>query len=206
MLIKSLSSRLHAWLLPVMLGGCLGTHPPTDYFLLETLALPRASAQAGSPAPVVGVGPIRFPRYLDRPQIVMAMSGGQLRLLDNQRWADNLRDNFSRVFAENLAAQVPTERVLVHPWSRSDTVDFKLTLRVNEFHLTESGAALLDARWDLYRTDRLVSSHKSHLRTQAANSTPAAGVQALSRAVAALSRECAQAIRRSGVPARGHDG
>jgi uncharacterized lipoprotein YmbA len=189
--------RLAGWLmLSALLGGCITNTTPTDYFLLEALA-PPARAAALQPEPVVGVGPIRFPRYVDRPQMVVALPGGQLRLRDNERWADNLRDNFSRVLAEDLAARVPTDRILVHPWSRSDDVDVKLTMRVNEFHLTETGTALLDVRWELYGKQGLLSSRKSRLRSQAEPNTPAMGATALSRTVDLLSRECAEAIRRA---------
>lgn len=184
--------RLAPWF-ALMLTGCIAHAPAPSFYLLEPLAAMPANT-AVSPV-AVGVGPIRFPRYLDRPQMVVALPDGQLRLSEEERWADNLRENFTRVFAENLAAQVPLERVLVHPWSRTETVDFKLTMRVNEFHLTEAGRALLDVRWDLYRKDGLVLSRKSRLSSQAEPNTPVLGVAALNRTVEALSRECAAALR-----------
>lgn len=194
-LIRSSLPLLCQAMFPALLGGCVANHTPTDYFLLEAFASPPIGAVVPQPAPVVGVGPIRFPRYVDRPQMVVALPGGQLRLRDNERWADNLRDNFSRVFAEDLAVRVPTNRILVHPWSRSDDVDFKLTMRVNEFHLTETGTALLDVRWEIYGKQGLLTSRRSRLRSQADPNTPAMGAVALSRTVDTLSRECAEAIR-----------
>jgi uncharacterized lipoprotein YmbA len=159
---------------------------------------PRARDFAASAAPaVIGVGPIRFPRYVDRPQMVVALSGGQFRLRENERWADNLRENFSRVFAENLAARIPGDRVLLHPWSRTDDVDFKLTVRVNEFHVTDAGAALLDARWELFDQRGLVASRQARLRAQADDNTPAMGVVALSRSVDLFAKECAELIQQT---------
>jgi uncharacterized lipoprotein YmbA len=163
--------------------------------MLQALAPEPAGMQAVPTAPTVGVGPIRFPHYLDRPQMVVALPAGQLRLRDDQRWADNLRENFTRVFAEDLAAHTPLDRVLVHPWARTDAVDLKLAMRVNTFHLTEAGMAVLDVRWDLYRREGRVLSRKSRLSSQADPNTAAIGVMALSRTVDALSRECAAAIR-----------
>jgi len=186
------------WALPAVLSavtGCVGRAPPPDYFLLQPLAPEPAETMAIPAAPTIGVGPIRFPHYLDRPQMVVALPGGQLRLRDDQRWADNLRENFTRVFAEDLAAHTPLDRVLVHPWARTETVDFKLAMRVNTFHLTEAGTAVLDVRWDLYRREGLVLSRRSRLSSQADPNAPAVGVVALSRTVDALSRACAAAIR-----------
>ena len=178
-----------------LMGACSGRAPPPSYYLLQ--ATPQsapAAVTAETAGLAVGVGPIRFPRYLDRPQMVVARPDGELRLRDGERWADNLRENFARVFAEDLAIKLPAERILVHPWGRSESVDFKLTLRVNEFHLSEDGRALLDVRWDLYRKEGLVLSRKSRLYSQAEPNLPAQGVAALSRTVEALSRECAEAI------------
>jgi len=191
-----------------LMSACASRTPPPSYYLLQATdqAGPKA-AQAETVAPAVGVGPIRFPRYLDRPQMVVALPDGELRLRDGERWADNLRENFARVLAEDLAARLPAERILVHPWARTESVDFKLSLRVNEFHLSEDGRALLDVRWDLYRKEGLVFSRKSRLYAQAEPNVPASGVAALSRTVDALSRECADAIRRTqAAPAQGSSG
>jgi uncharacterized lipoprotein YmbA len=180
-----------------VLSGCTLSPTPTDYFLLEPVAPLAREYAASAPPVVIGLGPIRFPRYVDRPQMVVALSGGQFRLRENERWADNLRENFSRVLAEDLAARIPGDRVLLHPWSRTDDVDFKLTVRVNEFHMTDSGAALLDARWELFDPRGLVASRQSRVRAQADDNTPAMGVVALSRTVGLFAKECAELIRQT---------
>jgi hypothetical protein len=146
-------------------------------------------------SPVVGVGPIRFPRYLERAQIIIAKTGGWVVPQDDQRWAESLGDNFSRVLAEDLAARVPTDRILMHPWPRTEVPDFKVTLRVNEFHLTETGLAKLNVRWELLGKSGLLVSKKTVQQISARDPGVAAGVTAMSKTVDALSQEIAASIR-----------
>jgi len=178
------------------LSGCIGKQPQPDFFLLEPLAVARAGGGEGLGSRVIGVGPIRFPRYLNRPQVIVAQPGGKFVLQENQRWAEDLGDNFARVFTEDLAARLPSDRVLLHPWPRTQDVDFKVTMRVNEFHLTETGIAKLDARWELYGKEGLLSAKKSLYRVPVGEGGEVTGAMALSRTVDMLSKEAARAIDR----------
>lgn len=184
------------WLTLLNLGACTQGRPPPELFLLQALAsIPRTVATDPAKPPVIGVGPVRFPRYLDRSQIIIAQTGGWFVPQDDQRWAENLSDNFLRVLAENLAAAVPTDRVLIHPWPRTDVPDLKLTLRVNQFHWTENGLATLDARWELFDKAGLLVSRRTMRQIRAKDHAVAAGVLALSETVDALSQEIATSIR-----------
>ena len=64
---------------------------------------------AAAQGPVIGVGPITVPKYLDRPQIVTRSGRNQLALGEFDRWAEPLQDNVLRVLAENLAFLIPTD-------------------------------------------------------------------------------------------------
>jgi uncharacterized lipoprotein YmbA len=61
------------------LGACAST--PSRFYLLNTLpASETVPATAAGRGPVVGVGPITLPKYLDRPQLVTRASRNQLTL------------------------------------------------------------------------------------------------------------------------------
>jgi uncharacterized protein len=95
------------------LGACAST--PSRFYMLNTLAPSEgiSSASQAEQGPVVGVGPITFPKYLERPQIVSRASRHQLALGEFDRWAEPLQDNFSRVLAENLSLLIPTDHILL---------------------------------------------------------------------------------------------
>ena len=80
-------------------NGCLGGNP--DFFTLSP------SAAAGGPSPVaslpelgLAVGPLSFPRYLDRPQLVTRDGSHRLIVDDDHRWGDTLRTEVLRVVAD----------------------------------------------------------------------------------------------------------
>jgi uncharacterized lipoprotein YmbA len=106
------------------LGACTST--PSRFYLLNPLA-PADGISAASKAergPVIGLGPISLPKYLDQPQIVSRASRHQLVLGDFDRWAEPLQENVSRVLAENLSLLIPTDHLLVQEWPRSVTLDY----------------------------------------------------------------------------------
>src|SRR5262245_66066254 len=93
------------------LGACAST--PSRFYILNALtASDTMAATAGEQGPVIGVGPIMLPKYLDRPQIVTRASRNQLTLGEFDRWAEPLQDNVTSVLAENLARLIPTDPVL----------------------------------------------------------------------------------------------
>jgi uncharacterized lipoprotein YmbA len=96
------------------------TTPPARFYVLSALpggeaASPVAAAERGL---AIGIGPVTFPKYLDRPQIVTSTSPYALNMAEFDRWAEPLESNFVRVLAENLALLIPMARFVVAPWPR----------------------------------------------------------------------------------------
>ncbi|HEX5606452.1 MAG TPA: PqiC family protein, partial [Candidatus Binatia bacterium] len=64
----------------------------------------------------LGIGPIKIPRYLDREQLVTRISQNRFAIAENDRWAEPLEENFSRVLSENLSILLQIDRVAAFPW------------------------------------------------------------------------------------------
>src|SRR5262245_24922482 len=112
----------------LVLSGCLGSTPPTQFYVLPPLTGgDTAAPTAGQRAPTLGVGPVTVPPYLDRPQIVTRASRVKLALADFEQWAGPLPDTIARVLAENLALLIPTDRVVLFPWPRTIEPDAQVT-------------------------------------------------------------------------------
>jgi uncharacterized lipoprotein YmbA len=79
------------------------------------------------------VGPITFPKYLDRPQIVTRASRKHLTLGEFDRWAGLLQGNVSRVLAEKLALLIPTDHILLQAWPRATNPDYQVRGEVLHF-------------------------------------------------------------------------
>jgi uncharacterized lipoprotein YmbA len=146
------------------IGGCVSTQP-SRFYLLTPLPRLEATPQVppGARGPAIGVGPVILPKYLDRPQIVTHASSYEVSVAEFERWAEPLEVNFARVFAENLASLIPTDRLAMYPWPRSTPIDYQVTLEVVEFLGRLGGESALIARWTLSRGEgqEVLASRKS---------------------------------------------
>jgi len=179
------------------LGGCV-TAPSPFYTLNATLP---ATEKPAAPHPdqdlAVGIGPVRFPAFLDGPQIVARTTHNQLRVDEFHRWGGSLEDDFLRVLSENLGQLLGTSRILVEPAEVRFPLDFRVVADVLKFDGTLGGDAVFKVRWgvlDAHMLQALVIREDTY-RSRAANSKPGAMVAALSETLSAFSRDIAEQLR-----------
>jgi uncharacterized protein len=178
------------------LGACAST--PSHFYVLNTLsASETVPAPVAAQSPVIGVGPITLPKYLDRPQIVTRVGRHQLALGEFDRWAEPLQDNVLRVLAENLASLVPTDHILLHPWTRSVTVDYQVSMEVLQFDGWLGGESTLLARWSILDgAERELFNRMVHLHAPNGGQGYEAMVVVMNQMLETLSRDIATAIQR----------
>lgn len=186
-------------LLLILAAGCAGPSPPrSNYYLLS--ALPdRAAGQATTAASdglSVGIGPVSFPDYLDRRQIVIRTGPNEISFSEFDRWAEPLKNNFMRVFKENLVERLRTDRIFVYPWPPGTVFEFQVSAEVTRFDARPGDSATLDVRWMILRDhDReVILSRKSSYSIDLDGSGYKTIVAAQSRTVADFSREVAAAV------------
>jgi uncharacterized lipoprotein YmbA len=120
----------------------------------------------------------------------------EVHLANFSQWAEPLEKSIPRVLSENLARLTGTDQVSVFPWPTQMKIDLKVEIAVLEFEGNSDGEVTLSARWRWIRAD---SSEVHPLRSStyaesATNRSKEALVAAMSRALAALSRDIASAI------------
>jgi uncharacterized lipoprotein YmbA len=195
--IASRLTRFSALLFLSQLAACASS-PPSTWYLLT--ALPDEHSPAGGEhqqALAIGVGPVRLPKYLDRPEIVTRESENQLALLEFDRWAEPLTDNFASVLADNLAVLLSTQRVLLYPWVRSMPIDYQVMVTVSRFDNRPGGDVLLRARWAILRKNEqeVLTVRQSSFSETVSSASHEGLVAAQSRLVARLSEVIAAEIR-----------
>src|SRR5215472_11452912 len=167
---------LPAWLLAILGVVLLGLHgcassPPTRFYVLPPLAGAETAPLAAQHDLTIGVGPVTLHPYLDRPQIVTRASRTRLMLGEFDQWGAPLHDSVTRSLAEHLSLLVPTDRVVLHPWSRTTVPDYQVTVDVLQFDAGPSGEVILAARWQILnaeekalvmRTSRLTAAAGGH--------------------------------------------
>jgi uncharacterized lipoprotein YmbA len=122
--------------------GCSALVPwldPSRYFTLAALARPEEAGTkepAGGADALLGIGPIRFPDYLDRPELATRSSPNRFEVAENDRWAEPLEENFARVLARNLAALMRTVRIAAYPWAADRRPARQMEIEVLRFEIT----------------------------------------------------------------------
>ena len=144
---------------------------------------------------LVGLGPIRMPAYLDRQEVVTRIAPNRLELSRQDRWAEPLDSDFTRVLAQNLASDLGTPRITFFPWYNTTHVDYQVKVNVYRFESDKDGRVDLTAHWQvLSGTGKLLIVRDSSYTETAKPGDTADSAAAMSRALGRLSREIASAI------------
>ena len=159
-------------------------------------------ASAGRRDLTLGVGPVTVPPYLDRPQLVTRTSRAKLVLADLDQWAGPLSDTIARALAENLSLLIPTERVVLHPWSRTIDPDYQVTVEVLQFDRGPGNQVVLVARWSLLDRDgKELVLRTARLSQAAGGADYEAMVTAMGRTLEVLAQDMATTLRSLAQPA-----
>lgn len=178
------------------LTGCAVTDPTRYYVLVGADGIGPGHVESGSGI-TVGVGPVMIPGYLDRVQIVTRSSGDQVQIWPYHRWAEPLDMGIARTLSDDLAARIPTERVLAFPWRGSgQAIEYQVVVAVLRFDGQPGVGVMLDARWRLLGNDGRELVFKRTTLTEATGGPGyEALVAAMSRALGGLGQEIATEIR-----------
>ena len=92
----------------LLLAGC-AKGPAPDLYMLD---LPFGAEMAGIEKGVaVGVGPVEFPQYLDRPQIITRDGVHRLQVSDAHLWAEPVKNSAPRVLVVTIAEALGSNRI-----------------------------------------------------------------------------------------------
>jgi len=185
----------------LLFSGCLGAAQTdrTQFYLLNSLYSSDSGlgAVAELTGTAIGVGPVRVPAQLDRLQIITRRAPNEIRLAENAEWAEPLDTNLTRVLAENLSVLLTTDDVAIFPWLKTIPLDYQVTVDITRFSANPGDQAILRARWTVYGVQGQTALYHSisKFKEPVEANDMASMVRAQSRAVEALSRQIAMAIK-----------
>jgi uncharacterized lipoprotein YmbA len=186
-----------------LLAGC-GSTPLTQFYKLSSLPSAQQEIPAASPGEeiAIGVGPVDFPGYLDRPQIVTRKSENQLEISEFHRWAASLPQGFSRVLAKNISTLLPTDRVAVFPWEGTFSPTYQVRVNVEQFDGQVGKQVFLRVIWSLVgqQEAKELVVRKTLIEEPVPTDDYDGLVAAQSDALTTLSREIVEEIRKLGPP------
>ena len=137
-----------------------------------------------------------MPDYLDRPQIVTRVSDNEIKLDEFSRWAEPLKESFYTALVDNLSTLLNQEKIIKTSHNLGTPTTLQVGVEVLQFDGALGGDVVLSVKWGLFgeRGKNVLIAKRSSFKEPTGAATYEALVAAQSRAVAALSREIAEAI------------
>jgi len=135
-------------------SGCAVTQPPRFYILspIKDTSL-QANTFTGEQN-IIGVGPVKFPKYLSRSQIVRFTGENEMVVEEFDRWAEPLDNNFTRVLRTNLTRLLVSSYAIDYPWKRSLNVRFQVMLDIHQFETGTDGTINFNAHWAIFNLSK----------------------------------------------------
>jgi uncharacterized protein len=181
--------------LALVSSACLvGRSREARTFVLDPLAARGAASPTAAPTAVLGIAKVTVPGWIDRPQVTARGPAGEILTDDFARWGEPIAKGVQRVLAENLAALLPDRRVVTTPFSTGEAVDHRLEVTLVEAARQADGSVLLEARWDVLGESGVLLRRRSSHHAEGGAPGAAGAVAGASEALAALSREIAEAV------------
>ena len=195
---RVLNSGIAAILLLALLLFCGCASKSPNYYILHSLQseAPDVKTTRAESDLTIGVGPVKIPEYLDRPEMATRSTPYSLQFAEFDKWAEPLEKSLARVLAENLSILFSTDRVVVFPWAGSVHVLYQVTVDVEQMEYTPDGKALLVAGWSVFGNDggKLLAIKRSRIIVPVQSTGFEAIASAQSRAVGDMSREIAACL------------
>jgi uncharacterized lipoprotein YmbA len=192
MMRHSLTGMMTLCLALFLLAGC-SRSPRVTFYTLNVAATPEAAAPALDSA---AIGPVTIPAMLDQPLLVVRTAANQVDILEIHRWAAPLKSEIPRIIAEDLTILLKPTRVSTYPQNAGADATYRILIDIQRFEMTAGETVALDALWSVRRADGgTAKTGRSVISEPAGAAGYDALVAAQSRALAALSRDLAQALR-----------
>jgi uncharacterized lipoprotein YmbA len=164
--------------------------------------MPPAGVVSAPASFSVAVTPVTLPEFVDRPQLVITTAGSRVNMLETHRWAEPLKNAIPRLLADNISHILGTNRVSSYPQSASHDADYRITADFLHFE-SSADAVTVEAIWNFRSSgDSPRKVKRFKISEPVGEDSNESRVAAYSRAIAALSRDIADALREDSVKPR----
>ena len=179
-----------------------GQSPPTNFYMLSPLSpSPAGNSAASAGARIhIGLETVVMAEYLNRNEIVLNLDNTIYQLAEFNQWTEPLDDNLTRVLEENLTNLLQNDSIEVFLASESSIpLDYRLVVDVLRLDGNLGDQVTLVVQWALLEAeeDELKLMRRTEYQEQTADNTYKGLVLAKSRTIEKLSRDIADAIKKT---------
>ena len=189
-----------SWLcLVLVLSGCISVQnsPTPRFYVLNAQDENQVINKVNMDAEVfIGVGPVKIPEYLDRPQMVTQGKERMLKFAQFDRWGESLDLGMARLIRENLTVMLPGAKFTEFPWNLSIPIKYQVMVEILQLTSELDRDLLLVAQWLIIDTQnsKTMLMKRSEFRQPIIPQNYSGLAQTLSTACASLSSEIAEAL------------
>jgi uncharacterized lipoprotein YmbA len=183
----------------MVIAGC-GSSPTVNYYALHTID--TTLAQDDEDSPILALGALRIPEYLNRSQMVTRGPGAEIIVDEFNRWAEPIGGAIHRVLAGNLDVMLESMVVVAYPSSAVLEVDYRLIGRFARFDADQDGKVVLEVQWGIADSSGTVQlpPKRARFESQATRpGDPGSVAQAMSEVLAMFCRNITSDIEAVGL-------
>ena len=185
--------------LALLFAGCLSIpiSPTPRFYKLQAIHEDQAIKKMNTASQVlIGVGPVKIPEYLDRPQIVTRGKEMTLKFAQFDRWVEPLDLGVARLLREDLTVVLPKARLIAYPWNQLMPVKYQVVVEIIQLDSELDKELFLVAQWQVIDVESRMTLiiNRSVIRQSIIPQDYPGLAMALSAACASFSREIAAAL------------
>lgn len=195
-------------LILMLVSACVGTSPKENFYTLNSQSYELKQVDEKSqglikslPNVNINIAAVTIMELVDRPQLVIKVAPNQVQILEQQRWAQPLKNEIGRVVAKNLSTLLNTHHVTNYPTSIMNTnladnlIAYKVQLNVQQFESNLGSNAMVTVNYTVRKlSDNHFYSDTITNTQQITGKNYSDLVEAHSKALGTISYEIAKAI------------
>lgn len=180
-------------------SGCISiaNTPSSRFYMLHAASNGSVMQAFDIPAnTVVGVGPVKIPFFLNRPQIVTLNEKNMATFAEFDRWGESLDIALARLINENFSRMLPQANIVIFPWNVFIPVRYQVIADVIQLDCRLDKDLVMVVQWSVVDLENksILFTKRSDFRRPIDPHNYAGLVEALSTTGSFLSGEMAKAI------------
>ncbi|MFA6281324.1 MAG: PqiC family protein [Candidatus Omnitrophota bacterium] len=143
---------------------------------------------------IIGIGPVKIPEYLNRPQMVITNKDKTVTFAQFNRWAEPLDSALERVINEDLLTRLDGATIETFPWNRTVQVKYQVIADVVRLENEFNEKLIFVVQWSIIDLEKksAVFTKRSEFNQEINPHDYHGLASALSKSGALLSQEIAQ--------------
>jgi uncharacterized protein len=194
--------RIGAVFFTLLLSGCISLpnspiSPTPRFYMLSAINKTQVSKEINiTPGVIIGVGPVKIPEYLDRPQMVTRNKDGILKFDEFDRWGESLDLGVARLIREDLTVMLPGAKLTLYPWNPLVTVKYQVAVEIIQLDSELDRDMYFAVQWTIIdvQNSKAVLIKRSEFHQAIIPQDYSGIAKALSTACASLSGQIAEAL------------